>query len=387
MMSNVAGELKNSEGKKKYRGSRYHNNKNRGKNKNETIDSKKNEGKVNNTGISNSNKSKRSNKKRNREHYNYKRKPKTAKSTENEGYKLVIRLLPPNLTADDFFAILRGANNDGDLKQDIQDKFKYSDWCFFEGHYSSKVFKNSTYSRCNFLFDSLSDLKKCAAFIKSCKFIDNKDNVTIPDLNLSPYVKKVTQKSKRDSALEGTIEEDEIFKTFMNSMKQLDENDDYSFQDFSVLKSLEKEFSKSVELENKIAERTERVLTELVGTGDRVRNKNKKKKNKSSKKKFKDEDTNAKLPKKKRNRSKKKRNDRDNSNTPKTKNSNMVIIEEAGKEVLKQRKKKMLLQEKLKQSNSPQAQSPSSHARPPLQPKENTFPPRVKILHRNDIKK
>lgn len=130
-------------------------------------------------------------------------------------------------------------------------------------------------------------------------------------MKLSPYVKKFTQTSKKDSALVGTIEEDEIFKTFMNSMKQLNENDEYSFQDFSVLKSLEKEFSKSIELENKIAERTERVLTELVGTGDKVKNKNKKKKNKNAKKKFKEEEASAKIPKKKRNRGKKKRENRE----------------------------------------------------------------------------
>ncbi|EJS43660.1 upf3p [Saccharomyces arboricola H-6] len=386
-MSNLAGESKNSEGKKKYRGNRHHNNRNRGKNKNETVDSKKNEGKVEAINVNKNSKSKRNNKKRNREHYNYKRKPKSSKSTENEGYKLVIRLLPPNLTADDFFTMLRNANDGTEDKEDIQDKLKYSDWCFFEGHYSTKVFKNLTYSRCNFLFDSLSDLEKCAAFIKTCKFIDNKDNVTIPDLKLSPYVKKFTQTSKRDSVLEGTIQEDEIFKTFMNSVKQLNENDDYSFQDFSVLKSLEKEFSRSVELENKIAERTERVLTELVGTSDKVKNKNKKKKSKSGKKKFKDEEASTKLSKKKRNRGKKKRDDRDKSNTSKIKNSNIVIIEEAGKEVLKQRKKKMLLQEKLKQSSSSQPKSPSSQAQPSFESKENLSAPRVKILHRVDTKK
>ena len=386
-MNNQAGESKNSEGKKKYRGSRYHNNKNRGKNKNE--DSKKNEGKVNNNSVSSSSssKNKRNNKKRNREHYNYKRKPKSGKSTENEGYKLVVRLLPPNLTADDFFTILRNTNNDSDDKEGVQDKFKYSDWCFFEGHYSNKVFKNSTYSRCNFLFDSLQDLEKCADFIRSCKFIDNKDNITIPDLKLSPYVKKFTQTSKKDSAQEGTIEEDEIFKTFMNSMKQLNENDEYSFQDFSVLKSLDKEFSKSLELENKIAERTERVLTELVGGGDKVKNKNKKKKNKNGKKKYQDEESSNKIPKKKRNRNKKKHDDREKSNTSKTKNSNMVIIEEAGKEVLKLRKKKMLLQEKLKQSNSSQPQSPSTQAQSSFKFKENASVSRVKILHRDDTEK
>ncbi|CAI4038768.1 hypothetical protein SMKI_06G1160 [Saccharomyces mikatae IFO 1815] len=387
-MSNVSEDLKNSEGKKKSRGGRYHNNKSRGKNKNETIDSKKNEGKNNNNnGTNNNNKGRRSNKKRNREHHNYKRKPRMGRSTENEGFKLVIRLLPPNLTANEFFTVLRDKNNDSDDKEDIQGKFKYSDWCFFEGHYSSKVFKNSTYSRCNLLFDNLPDLEKCATFIKTCKFIDNKENVTIPDLKLSPYVKKFTQTSKKDSALEGTIEEDEIFKTFMNSMKQLNKNDDYSFQDFSVLKSLEKEYSKSIELENKIAERTERVLTELVGNGDKVKNKNKKKKSKNAKKKFKDEEGTIKLPKKKRNRGKKKRNDRDKSSVTKTKNSNVVIIEEAGKEVLKQRKKKMLLQEKLKISKSSQPQLPSTQAQPSFQPKEKFLAPRVKILHRKDIKK
>ncbi|QHS73385.1 Upf3p [Saccharomyces paradoxus] len=386
-MSNVAGEVKNSEGKKKNRGSRYHNSRNRGKNKNEASDTKKNEAKVNNNAAHNNSKGRRSNKKRNREHYNYKRRAKSGKPTENEGFKLVIRLLPPNLTADEFFAILREKSSDGDEKKDIQDNLKYSDWCFFEGHYSSKVFKNSTYSRCNFLFENLSDLERCATFINTCKFIDNKDNVTIPDVKLSPYVKKFNQISKKDSALEGTIEEDEIFKTFMNSMKQLNENDDYSFQDFSVLKSLEKEFSKSIELENKIAERTERVLTELVGTGDKVKNKNKKKKNKSNKKKFKDEEGTTKVSKKKRNRGKKKRDDREKSSIPKTKNSNVVIIEEAGKEVLKQRKKKMLLQEKLKISNSSQSQSPSAQAQPSFQPKENLSAGRVKILHRDGTKK
>ena len=387
-MSNVAGELKNSEGKKKGRGNRYHN-KNRGKSKNETVDPKKNENKVNNAtnATHNNSKGRRNNKKRNREYYNYKRKARLGKSTENEEFKLVIRLLPPNLTADEFFAILRDNNNDDGDKQDIQGKLKYSDWCFFEGHYSSKVFKNSTYSRCNFLFDNLSDLEKCANFIKTCKFIDNKDNITIPDMKLSPYVKKFTQTSKKDAALVGTIEEDEIFKTFMNSMKQLNENDEYSFQDFSVLKSLEKEFSKSIELENKIAERTERVLTELVGTGDKVKNKIKKKKNKNAKKKFKEEEASAKIPKKKRNRGKKKRENREKSTISKTKNSNVVIIEEAGKEVLKQRKKKMLLQEKLKISNSSQPQSSSAQTQPSFQPKENLFVPRVKILHRDDTKK
>lgn len=74
-MSNVAGELKNSEGKKKGRGNRYHN-KNRGKSKNETVDPKKNENKVNNAtnATHNNSKGRRNNKKRNREYYNYKRK-------------------------------------------------------------------------------------------------------------------------------------------------------------------------------------------------------------------------------------------------------------------------------------------------------------------------
>lgn len=286
------------------------------------------------------------------------RRDRSGKKDEIVGVKLVLRLLPPNLTKEQFTATL----------EPVMANFAQNhvvDWYYVQGHYSSKFYAEPVYSRCYFVFETMEHLKDFVAKVRPIKFVDDKDNTTRAVIKVSPHVKKLTISSKKPArssqALEGTLEEDDLFQTFMKSLKLLEEkNSEYSFANISILKPLEKELAKQKGIESAIQKKTEMALIELTGDNDkkskekekRDKKKNKKKKGRSELEEVGPSPTTDIAASQKRKRSKKKnkgtstKNNEAKSNDAE-KNNNVVILEAAGKRELQRRNK--LLKDKEKE--------------------------------------
>lgn len=288
------------------------------------------------------------------------RRDRSGKKDEIVGVKLVLRLLPPNLTKEQFTATLESVMANYTQNHVL-------DWYYVQGHYSSKFYAEPVYSRCYFVFETMDNLKDFVAKVRPIKFIDDKDNATCAVIKISPHVKKLTNSSKKPArssqALEGTLEEDDLFQTFMKSLKLLEEkNSEYSFANISILKPLDKELAKQKGIESAIQKKTEQALIELIGDNDK-KNKEKEKKNKKKNKKKKGKGELEEVgpspsadpaTSQKRKRSKKKNkgtsskiNEANSNDAEKKSNNNVVILEAAGKRELQRRNK--LLKEKEKE--------------------------------------
>lgn len=280
-------------------------------------------------------------KQRNRRHNNKKR--DRDRKNEPQGFKLVLRLLPPNLTEEEFFKTFPG-----DFKQNMVN-YGIMDHYYVQGHYSTKIFDDPTYSRGYFIFDTIEKLKQFGLNAQQLTFVDDKDNATKAHIKISPYVKKITptangRASKR--AVEATIEDDDVYKLFLKSLKikSESENSEYKFNDFSLLKSIDKEIASQTETEKAIKKKVEKALTELAGSIKIEKAKKSKSKSQKDKKKKKEKEK----AKKKKSKSKKD----SMSLAAKEKNENIVIIEAAGKKELQKRKKLQLQKEKDKEKSS-----------------------------------
>ncbi|CCK72464.1 Upf3p KNAG_0K00990 [Huiozyma naganishii CBS 8797] len=288
---------------------------------------------------------------------NRKKKKARGKYKESEGFRVVMRLLPPNLTFEELCTTLKT-----EITSDFVSVYRISDIYYVQGHYSVKAFNEPIFSRCYFHFDDMENLKAFVMKLQGIMLVDDRDNAVKPTIKLTPYAKKLSDTNpngfgkSKTFVLEGSLEETKLFKNFMKSLKYIektqeagDEGSLFNLLDgsISLLKPLEKELAKKKKAEAAVKRKTENALTELAGSiaGN---NKNKKKKKKKTKT---DKDastgaglskTDTKNKKKKPKKSKllnAKRTERNNAqDSTDKKNNNIVILEDAGKRELQKRK-------------------------------------------------
>ncbi|CCH61643.1 hypothetical protein TBLA_0F01000 [Henningerozyma blattae CBS 6284] len=266
------------------------------------------------------------------------------------GFKLVVRLLPPNLTEEQFIETIEPA-----LGKDFKEKFNIFQSYYVQGESNSTPFHGPVHSRAYFILENMEDLKKLGEIIQKLEFIDDKDNLTRASLLLSPYVKDLVDESllikkpsKANSKVgEGTLQNDPLFKTFLKATKLMKEEKDhhYAYNDFSLFKSLEEEESRQLKNKRVIKLRSKDALVRLAGaenpltpnaTETETDNKPKKKKKRKSKKEKLSEDV---LPTSTQFINSPKKSKKKKGKDPVEKNNNIVILEEAGKRELQKRKK------------------------------------------------
>lgn len=274
------------------------------------------------------------------------RRDRHGKKNDEFGVKLVLRLLPPNLSQDQFLDTIRPEV--GELSD-----CGVLEWYYVRGHYSQNLTTRPVYSRCYLIFEGPDPLQRFAKKVQPVKFVDDKDNSTSVAIRVSPYVKRFVPSdvgsTRSASALEGTIAEDALFQTFMKSLKILEENkSDCSFADVSLLKPLDKELAKQKAIETEIQKKTESALVAL--TGDSGKKKKDKKKSKKKDSKPKEEASSESTSTRKRKGTKKAgKAAKSTGGAAKetAKNNNVVILEAAGRKELQRRKKLQMEKDKI----------------------------------------
>lgn len=304
------------------------------------------------------------------------------KDLDTTKFRIVVRLLPPNLYETSFLTeIEKSFSNDNFIKE-----YQIVDYYFVQGHYPIKAFNEPTYSRAYFTFLNMEQLVAFVEKISNIVFVDDRDTAMKPRIRMTPYVKTLSrdndiateiknlsknendeiQKSikkngKNGRSLEGTLNNDKIYQTFLKSLSILEttENSDYLFDgSISLLRPLNKELIRQKRVNEGIEKKRENALIELAGALKKDKKSDKSKKNKDKNKK-KDDSLDDQNSKKKRKRKKKKaksknscigledkshskdksvqQNKKENNNN--NNNNNIVILEAAGKRELQKRMK------------------------------------------------
>ncbi|CCF57111.1 hypothetical protein KAFR_0C01160 [Kazachstania africana CBS 2517] len=278
-----------------------------------------------------------------------KRKRDRNRNSENDEFKLVMRLLPPNITEQSFKKTIEAV-----LGEDMFAKWKITDFYYVKGHYSSKLFTPPTYSRAYLTFQTMENLNDFSQKCHKISFVDDRDNATTAKFKISFYVKKLNNNQHNPKLnMEGTLENDELFKNFMKSMKLMEdkEHPEFAFNTFSILKPIEKEFAKQKMAEKLIEKKTEAALFYLAGSNEKEKRKKKK-----SKKKTAEGDRPKKS--KKRSRQKKRKAFAEDVQASVPKNNNIVILEAAGKKEL-QKRKRLQLQKEVTSNKVHESKGPS----------------------------
>ncbi|CUS21618.1 LAQU0S03e06744g1_1 [Lachancea quebecensis] len=246
-------------------------------------------------------------------------------------YKLVLRQLPPDLSEEQFLNTIFEAVDSEFLNQHVEDRY------FFKGHFSRKPFKLPTYSRAYLTFYEADKLKSFARTISAVTFVDDTNNSMTPTIALSPYLKKLrTEESKglrkNKDLVEGTIEQDRTFQTFLKSLDLLENHkQEYQYADLSVIMPLEKALRRKLEEEARVKAQGEKAMIALAGQVAKEKTKAKKKKKKKKK-------NNSNKAAAEGTESKKKKSKSASTNTSQDK-QNMVIIEAAGRRELQRRER------------------------------------------------
>ncbi|SCV03441.1 LAMI_0H08174g1_1 [Lachancea mirantina] len=273
-------------------------------------------------------------------------------------HKLIIRLLPPNLTQQEFLECISSVVEDGFLSRNVEDQY------YMQGHYSKKPFKQPVYSRAYFTFYGNEQLEGFARKVANVKFVDDTDNAMVPTFTVSAFVKKMRTEEtkaiqKANAKLEGTIRQDKVFQQFLNSVKFIETNaNEFQYSDLSIISPIAKVVERRRKEQQRIREQGEKAITELAGDMQKDR-KVKKKKNKATnekKEKGKKKDSKDPEPTAPRRRSKKQK--KGSGAEPQDKN-NMVIIEAAGMRELQRRER---LKKKAQKKIALQAGDPSQKA-------------------------
>lgn len=279
------------------------------------------------------------------------RRDRNGKKNDDSGFKLVLRMLPPDLTEDQFLKTLRPEF--GDLK-----KNGVVGWYYVQGHYSVKFRSEPVYSRCYLSFNTMELLDKFSKTVKPIKFVDDKENAANAVIKVSAYNRRLVATSSKTShsrqSLEGSIDGDILFQTFMKSSHILEERkSDFSYADVSTFRSLEKELAKRKAVESEIQKKTAMAIVALTGDGEKEgKGKGKKKNEKKDKAAKEGVDTSptdaVNSTTRKRKKAKKKGNAKADKKTKDIeKNNNVVILEAAGRKELQRRKKLQMEKEQL----------------------------------------
>lgn len=267
-----------------------------------------------------------------------KRKRNRNKTPEATGFRIVTRLLPPNLQEAAFLDEIKSSLKDDEFMKTYQ----ILDYYFVQGYYPIKAFNEPTYSRAYFTFKDMEQLRKFSALLSTILFVDDRDSAMKPRIRITSYVKSLSDEKeksgKKNKTLEGTLASDSIYKTFLKSLSIMEEDkdSDYLFDgSISLLKPLNKELLKQKKVNEGIEKKKKNALVELAGAV---------KQDKKANKTTNPDDTKSK--KKKRKRKKKKgqkgtddkikSNDRVKKDKMKA-NNNIVILEAAGKKELQKR--------------------------------------------------
>lgn len=261
-------------------------------------------------------------------------------AVEQNYKKLVVRLLPPMLSEKKFWDTI-----DPQISDDMNKYFEENgivEHYFHQGgpfsRYSHLSSKKKSFSRMYIVFKDLEFAKRFSLQIRDMMFTDDQDNSNKPGLKISQYVKLFINTSKRsridNSSLEGTIEDDDIFKNFIKSMEYVKAHQfEEDLDGICMLKPIESELKVRRKRRAAAAKAAELALTKLSGASL-----------KSKKKKNKDNGEKSKNKKKKRKRRRRKRSTREGaaegtSKSNGTEVKNMVILEKAGKQILRDRLK------------------------------------------------
>ncbi|SCU93918.1 LAME_0F05446g1_1 [Lachancea meyersii CBS 8951] len=260
-------------------------------------------------------------------------------------HKLVVRMLPPNLTERLFFETLHGelgadAGHEAGvqfLAQNVDSRY------YVPGHFSKKPFKLPTFSRAYLTFYEVAKLKEFVGKIKNLKFTDDTNTSMIPSTTMSPYVKRLRvddSKGVKNSkaVLEGTIEKDKTFQMFLKSTALMNEHkEEFGYAELSVIHPLQKALDRKREEEARIKSQGESAIVAL--TGEVAKEKTKKNNKNKGKTKAKSNQTGEVAEPKKKSKKSTQRGAQDKQN--------VVIIEEAGRRELQRREriKKMIEKE------------------------------------------
>ncbi|SCU91557.1 LAFA_0F04478g1_1 [Lachancea sp. 'fantastica'] len=295
-------------------------------------------------------------------------------------HKVVVRLLPPDLTSELFFETLHkelGSENGSKagaqfLADNVDSQY------YVQGHYSRKPFKLPTYSRAYLTFFELAKLQEFQGKIKNLKFTDDSNTSMVPVTAMSPYVKRLRNDDRKGAKnhkanLEGTIEKDKTFQTFLKSMALMNENkEEFGYADLSVIQPLQKALDRKREEEARIKNQGERAVIALAGEGAKEKTKKNKTKSKTkSKNKKSVGEVSATKKKNKSGRAPKGASDK----------QNMVIIEEAGRRELQRRDRVKKMEKKgnaadqgLSATNNADANAPSTKKPAKKKPKAKKKP-------------
>ncbi|CAL9729577.1 nonsense-mediated mRNA decay protein 3 [Monosporozyma unispora] len=315
------------------------------------------------------------------------------KLTEVTCFRIVARLLPPNLQEDSFLDEIKSSLKDDNFVKTYQ----ILDYYFVTGFYAIKAFNEPTYSRAYFTFKDMEQLKQFSLLLSKITFVDDRDSAMKPRIRITSYVKSLSDEmeksAKKKKSLEGTLINDKIYNTFLKSLSIMQENkdSDYIFDgSISLLKPLNKELLKQKKVNEGIEKKREHALVELAGAI------------KKDKKADKVADSDNKKAKKKKRKRRKKKSQRDAEGKiePKDKmkkdkvktNNNIVILEAAGKKELQKRiklqKQKELEKEakKVEQKKTPFKFNMNSQPFVPVPSKksEKDKTPPVAIMKRDD---
>lgn len=259
---------------------------------------------------------------------------------EQDYKKLVVRLLPPMLTETQFWSTVGAPTLEN--KQQYFDAHGIVEHYFHQGEAYAKFAtmnaRKKSYSRMYLIFKDIDHAKKYVLAIKDLTFTDDHDNSNNPTFKISQYVKLFASgstKQKSGSALEGTIDDDKIFKNFLKSMKYVREHQfEEDVEGISMLRPIEKELALKRERKELAEKAAQHAIAKLTGVSES----DKKKKKRKKKKKGAVEETPKEKKKRKRNKKKKeKKKKASEGNEPKADSNNFVILEKAGKQVLKER--------------------------------------------------
>lgn len=261
-------------------------------------------------------------------------------AAEQNYKKLVVRLLPPLLSEKKFWITI-----DPSVSENKSDYFESNgiiEYYFHQGGSYSKFSqlssKRKSYSRMYIIFKDFECARKFTLRIKDLVFTDDEGNSNKPGLKISQYVKLFISTSKRsridNSNLEGTIEDDDIFKHFLKSLDYVKSHQfDEDMDGISMLRPIASELKLRRKRREAATKAAELALTKLSG----VTVKSKKKVKKDNK-----ADNNDKSKKKKRRRKRKSKEERLGEKSTEGNNKeikNMVILEKAGQKVLRERQK------------------------------------------------
>ncbi|QLQ80300.1 hypothetical protein HG537_0D03010 [Torulaspora globosa] len=293
------------------------------------------------------------------------RRDRHGRKSDDSGFKLVLRLLPPDLSEDQFIKTVR--TELGEMK-DLGVVGSY----YVQGHYCVKFRSEPVYSRCYLYFNDMEQLGKFANSVQTVRFVDDNDNAANAVVKVSPYNKRLIPEPPKNvqgkQSLMGTIKEDPLFQTFLKSLKILEERtSEFSYADVSILKPLEKELAKRKSIESQIEKKTEMALIALTGDSEK-RSKKGKKKNKKKDKLPKDETGKvtaepSSSATRKRKKAKKKPTKPDVKANSVEKNNNVVILEAAGRKELQRRKKLQMEKEKMAIRADPNATKKKSRSK------------------------